>query len=204
VLWGNIEDNKRLNFDRRLDDAEDIGPYDLESIVHYSCFAFSRNELSTLCILTPSITCNDLGDNVRLSDKDILSAYRMYPPIFEISGVTAGTTLPRSHSLYPSRHPRAPGTALVHPSANLRLGCVMSRRGKLQTAACRLEAHPFVVSVAERFAFRMPAAAEGQLGPLEHPLLPVEHKPGALGQVYHQRSVFAQTDFHAISVKPSA
>ncbi len=102
VLWGNIEDGRGHNFDRRVDNAFDIGPYDFESIMHYNCFAFSRNGMPTLQILTPGITCANVGDNVVLSEGDILSAYRMYPPSFGIGGVAVGQSFQRNGTLNPT------------------------------------------------------------------------------------------------------
>ena len=102
VLSGNIEDGRGHNFNRHVDDAFDTGPYDFESIMHYDCFAFSRNGMPTLQILASGVTCTDVGNNVLLSDGDILATYRMYPPSFEISGVTTGASFPRNLSLTPS------------------------------------------------------------------------------------------------------
>lgn len=102
VLWDNIEDGKGHNFDRHVDDGFDIGPYDFESIMHYDCFASSRNGMPTLQILTPGITCANVGDNVVLSEGDILSAYRMYPPSFGIGGLTDGQNFQRNGTLNPT------------------------------------------------------------------------------------------------------
>lgn len=102
VLWGNIEGGKEHNFNRHVDDGFDIGPYDFESIMHYSCSAFSRNGMPTLQILAPGVTCADVGDNAVLSEGDILSAYRMYPPSFAISGVTEGQSFQRNGTLNPT------------------------------------------------------------------------------------------------------
>ncbi|MGK0617415.1 M12 family metallopeptidase [Meiothermus cerbereus] len=102
VLWGNIQDGRGHNFNRHVDDGFDIGPYDFESIMHYDCFAFSRNGMPTLQILTPGITCANVGDNVVLSEGDILSAYRMYPPSFSIGGLTEGQSFQRNGTLNPT------------------------------------------------------------------------------------------------------
>lgn len=102
VLWDHIEDGRRHNFERHVDDGFDIGPYDFESIMHYNCFTFGRNGMPTLQILAPGITCANVGDNVVLSEGDILSVYRMYPPSFGIGGLTDGSSFPRDRNIYPT------------------------------------------------------------------------------------------------------
>jgi len=102
VLWDNIESGKEHNFNRHVDDGFDIGPYDFESIMHYGCLAFSRNGMPTLRIRVPGVTCANLDDNRVLSEGDILSVYRMYPPSFGIGGVAEGQSFQRNGTLNPT------------------------------------------------------------------------------------------------------
>ncbi|RIH83575.1 Flavastacin [Calidithermus terrae] len=123
VLWGNIEGGKEHNFNRHVDDGFDVGPYDFESIMHYSCSAFSRNGMPTLQILAPGVTCADVGDNAVLSEGDILSAYRMYPPSFGIGGVAEGQSFERNGTLNPTLsvlEPANGSTVCVNQSVTFR------------------------------------------------------------------------------------
>ncbi|WP_269570091.1 M12 family metallopeptidase [Legionella tunisiensis] len=43
ILWENIEEDHKFNFDQHLTDGEDFGSYDYQSIMHYGAYAFSKN-----------------------------------------------------------------------------------------------------------------------------------------------------------------
>jgi len=76
INYENIEQDQTYNFDKNIDDADDLCTYDYSSIMHYSSNAFSNNGL-------PTIEPIDLDGNVRndvligqrtgLSENDIYS-----------------------------------------------------------------------------------------------------------------------------------
>lgn len=78
VLWENVAPGHRHNF-RKLDargDARELGPYDLDSVMHYGGYIFSRNG-------EPTLVRADDGRPVRgnrraLSRLDILGVHRLY------------------------------------------------------------------------------------------------------------------------------
>jgi hypothetical protein len=76
ILWENIEDEHRYNFDQHLTDGNDFGDYDYQSIMHYGPYAFSKNGKKTVVPLDESI---EIGQRNRLSDKDIAAVSAMYP-----------------------------------------------------------------------------------------------------------------------------
>lgn len=76
ILWENIDDEHRYNFNQHLTDGNDFGDYDYQSIMHYGAYAFSKNGEKTLVPLDESI---EIGQRNKLSDKDIAAVYAMYP-----------------------------------------------------------------------------------------------------------------------------
>lgn len=101
ILDENIKPKKGHNFNRTGDIGNDAGPYDFDSIMHYHCYAFNIDGRPTIRVLADGVTCADLGDNLWLSDGDILSTYLMYPPEFSIAGVSSAI-YQRSLRLQPS------------------------------------------------------------------------------------------------------
>ena len=104
VMVENVDKRNVLaNFTRPFE--EDIGPYDYGSIMHYSAFAFSRNNLPTMETIPPGMV---IGETDVLSAGDIDSVSRMYdqtppetvietnPPGLEI--IVDGTTYTAAQS----------------------------------------------------------------------------------------------------------
>ncbi len=48
ILWDNIEDDKKDNFQTHVVNGKDVGSYDFDSMMHYSQYAFSKNKKPTL------------------------------------------------------------------------------------------------------------------------------------------------------------
>jgi Astacin (Peptidase family M12A) len=97
----NIEPGQEHNFGKEDIIGNGVGSYDYGSVMHYGCDTMSRNGLPTIEILTPGVTCADIGRG-EASDGDILSVYTMYPPSFSITGITEGQSFPRDRNIYPS------------------------------------------------------------------------------------------------------
>ena len=76
VVWENIEDDFKYNFDQHLSDGKDFGDYDYESIMHYPAYAFSKNGEKTLIPLMDGV---EIGQRNHLSEKDIAAVKAMYP-----------------------------------------------------------------------------------------------------------------------------
>ena len=93
-----IRDGKEGNFDRYGgDEGMDVGPYDYTSIMHYYCDEFAKPDAgNTLEPTQPGVTCSDVGqkslppNSAGLSDGDILGAFTLYGPRYEITGATPG------------------------------------------------------------------------------------------------------------------
>ncbi|HVT63192.1 MAG TPA: Dot/Icm T4SS effector Zinc-dependent metalloprotease LegP [Legionellaceae bacterium] len=76
ILWENIEEDHLYNFNQHLNDGEDFGTYDYQSIMHYSAFAFSKNGQPTIIPLQEGMI---IGQRDHLSLKDIAAVNAMYP-----------------------------------------------------------------------------------------------------------------------------
>lgn len=76
ILWENIEDEHKFNFNQHLTDGSDFGEYDYQSIMHYPPFAFSKNGKKTIEPLLPDV---EIGQRRQLSEKDIAAINAMYP-----------------------------------------------------------------------------------------------------------------------------
>ncbi len=100
INTGNIKSGKAHNFDRHIDDAKDIGSYDSNSIMHYSCWAFSTGTRRTAATRTivplDGTNCNSIGQRNGLSEGDILSAYSLYLPKFSIKDISNGAEFTRN------------------------------------------------------------------------------------------------------------
>lgn len=75
IVWNNISDENRYNFDQYLSNGEDFGEYDYESIMHYSAYAFSKNGQKTIEPLMDHI---EIGQRSYLSDKDVAAVNKLY------------------------------------------------------------------------------------------------------------------------------
>jgi Astacin (Peptidase family M12A) len=100
VNGANIAAGEGHNFGIDAAMGNDVGAYDFASTMHYGCGDFSGNGLPTIDILTPGVTCANVG-RLQVSDGDILGVYTMYPPAFEITNITPGASFSRNGSLFP-------------------------------------------------------------------------------------------------------
>lgn len=76
VNWDNIQDGMKAQFNQRITDGDDYGPYDYGSIMHYPKTAFSRNGRDTITPVDPSV---EIGQRMALSPGDIATVTLMYP-----------------------------------------------------------------------------------------------------------------------------
>jgi astacin len=77
IRFENIEDGREHNFTQHIVDGDDLGPYDYESIMHYSRMAFSKNGKPTIEPLKPG--GDKIGQRNGLSAGDIGGVKAMYP-----------------------------------------------------------------------------------------------------------------------------
>ncbi len=75
VVWGNIDPAQQHNFDKHVQDGEDLGEYDYDSIMHYPATAFSVNGEPTLRARGGA----GIGQRAGLSRGDIAAIKMMYP-----------------------------------------------------------------------------------------------------------------------------
>jgi len=68
ILWDNISEQSQYNFNQHLSDGQDYGEYDYLSIMHYSAYAFSKNNQKTIIPLQGNY---EIGQRKFLSPKDI-------------------------------------------------------------------------------------------------------------------------------------
>ncbi|MFO9144625.1 Dot/Icm T4SS effector LegP [Legionella pneumophila serogroup 1] len=76
IVWENIDEEHKFNFDQHLTDGKDFGEYDYGSIMHYGRFAFSKNGQPTIIPLVDGV---EIGQRTHLSEKDIAAVKAMYP-----------------------------------------------------------------------------------------------------------------------------
>lgn len=76
ILWENIDEDYRYNFNQHINDGEDFGNYDYQSIMHYTAYAFSKNGQPTIIPLEEGVI---IGQRKQLSAKDIAAVNAMYP-----------------------------------------------------------------------------------------------------------------------------
>ena len=76
ILWENIDEDYRYNFNQHINDGEDFGNYDYQSIMHYTAYAFSKNGQPTIIPLEEDVV---IGQRKQLSAKDIAAVNAMYP-----------------------------------------------------------------------------------------------------------------------------
>ena len=75
INWANIQAGKEHNFNQHITDGDDLGAYDFASIMHYSAYAFSKNNLPTIEALQSGVT---FGNSNVLSAGDIAAVHMMY------------------------------------------------------------------------------------------------------------------------------
>lgn len=88
VNWDNIQDGMKAQFNQRITDGDDVGPYDYGSIMHYPRWAFSKNGQDTITPIDPSV---EIGQRTALSPGDIVTVARMYPDCGATAGSRAAT-----------------------------------------------------------------------------------------------------------------
>lgn len=76
IIWENIEEEHKHNFEQHLANGKDYGDYDYESIMHYPEYAFSKNGQKTIIPLKEGVV---IGQRDHLSEKDIAAVKAMYP-----------------------------------------------------------------------------------------------------------------------------
>lgn len=76
IVWENIDEDHKYNFDQHLTDGKDFGEYDYQSIMHYGSLAFSKNGEKTIIPLVDGV---EIGQRNQLSEKDIAAIKAMYP-----------------------------------------------------------------------------------------------------------------------------
>jgi hypothetical protein len=76
IVWENIDEEHKYNFDQHLTDGKDFGDYDYQSIMHYGPLSFSKNGQPTIIPLVEGV---EIGQRNQLSEKDIAAINAMYP-----------------------------------------------------------------------------------------------------------------------------
>jgi hypothetical protein len=76
IHWENIQDGMKAQFNQRITDGDDYGPYDYGSIMHYPSWAFSKNGKDTITPIDPNVT---IGQRDGLSPGDVATVMAMYP-----------------------------------------------------------------------------------------------------------------------------
>lgn len=76
IHWDKIQAGKEHNFNQHINDGDDVGPYDYESIMHYPRNAFSTDGSDTI---TPVDASAQIGQRDHLSPGDISAANSLCP-----------------------------------------------------------------------------------------------------------------------------
>jgi hypothetical protein len=74
ILWENITEEHWYNFNQHITDGKDYEEYDYQSIMHYSAYAFSKNQQKTILPLQRDV---EIGQRRFLSSKDIAAVNAM-------------------------------------------------------------------------------------------------------------------------------
>lgn len=77
IVWENIIPSQSHNFDKHVQDGQDLGNYDYDSIMHYPAKAFSLNGEPTIKALSGA----PIGQRNGLSKGDIAAVKMMYPTL---------------------------------------------------------------------------------------------------------------------------
>jgi hypothetical protein len=82
IVRENIRPGMEHNFERHVQDGDDLGRYDYGSIMHYPRRAFSKNGKDTIVPKVPPATANtQIGQRDGLSRRDIASLKLAYPTL---------------------------------------------------------------------------------------------------------------------------
>lgn len=82
VVKENIRPDALHNFEQQIQNADDVGKYDYDSIMHYPRKAFSRNGKDTIVPKSPPAAPNTvIGQRNGLSKRDISSLRLAYPSL---------------------------------------------------------------------------------------------------------------------------
>lgn len=83
IDFSNIQDDREFNFAKHIDDGDDVGPYDYESIMHYgrTAFAIDRSR-PTISVNSPFGGPIRIGQRNGLSRFDIETAASLVSPLF--------------------------------------------------------------------------------------------------------------------------
>jgi hypothetical protein len=76
ILWENIEEQSKYNFEQHLTDGIDHDAYDYQSVMHYSAHAFSKNGKETIVPLQEGAV---IGQRKDISPLDKAAVNAMYP-----------------------------------------------------------------------------------------------------------------------------
>lgn len=76
IVWENIIEGYQYNFNQHINEGEDFGEYDYQSIMHYKADNFSKNGEATIIPLQPGAV---IGQHDHLTTKDIAAVNAMYP-----------------------------------------------------------------------------------------------------------------------------
>lgn len=77
ILWDNIQDDKKHNFEQITTDVYEFGLYDYDSIMHYGPTAFSKDGVSPTITPTPGHSGEHFGQRNGLSRVDIKASFRL-------------------------------------------------------------------------------------------------------------------------------
>lgn len=80
IRWGNIQNGVKHNFRKRPTKEIDIGPYDINSIMHYRSNAFGRNGSTTIV----SRVGGTVGRGSTFSSLDIAGIDQLYPDLSSV------------------------------------------------------------------------------------------------------------------------
>ena len=75
VIWNNISDGHESNFNQHLTDGTSYGPYNYDSIMHYSAYAFSKNGEKTIVPLQDGV---EIGQRNHISQGDFDAVKAIY------------------------------------------------------------------------------------------------------------------------------
>lgn len=92
IHWENIQAGMEHNFNQHITDGDDIGPYDFDSIMHYSATAFSKNGQPTI----ETIGGQQIGQRNGLGTGDIRTVGVLYPRLTSTNG---RVTMLRAHDV---------------------------------------------------------------------------------------------------------
>jgi hypothetical protein len=92
VNWENIDDTYEYNYYTAT--SEEVGPYDFESIMHYSQWGFSTGGPTMTCLAGYEQWQNVMGQRNYLSDGDVATMQYMYPAGTPDASVLFGQATP--------------------------------------------------------------------------------------------------------------